>query len=138
MRNQAAGTPTRVDRPAIARPARPRPEVPGFEAGVVKDDYLAFCERVHKLSAVDLLQYKRQQMERRIRTWSQRRGTPDLGAYGERLAADPSELDAFLDRVTINVSEMWRHPEQFTAVESKILPELAAEGRVRIWSAGCS
>lgn len=119
-------------------PVRPAASAPSFQAGVAADEYLGLCARVHKLSGVDLLQYKRQQMERRIRTWTQRRGTPDLGAYAERLAADPSELEAFLDRVTINVSELWRHPEQFTAVERQILPELAAEGQVRIWSAGCS
>ncbi len=129
--------PARPAAPAQARPARPS-SAPAFQAGVAADEYLALCERVYKVSGVDLLQYKRQQMERRIRTWTQRRGTPDLGAYAERIATDPQELEAFLDRVTINVSELWRHPEQFTAVERTILPELAAEGPVRIWSAGCS
>ena len=112
-----------------------RPVVPKFAPA---DDYVTFCEAVRRICGVDLLQYKRGQMERRIRTWCARRGTADLAAYAGLLATDAEELDAFLDRVTINVSEMWRHPEQFTAVESKILPELAAEGRVRIWSAGCS
>lgn len=121
---------------APARPAR-RAE-PAFKADVAKDDYLVFCESLFKLCAVDLLQYKRQQMERRIRTWTARRGTPALDAYTVRLSREPEELDAFLDRVTINVSELWRHPEQFTAVQDKILPELAAAGPVRIWSAGCS
>ncbi len=129
----------RVDTKDTPPPARPRPaKAPAFEAGVAKDEYLALCERVHKVSGVDLLQYKRQQMERRIRTWAERRGTPDLTAYTDRLAGEPAELEAFLDRVTINVSEMWRHPEQFGHVEKTILPELAAAGPVRIWSAGCS
>ncbi len=129
-RSQTTPPPTEpINRPAGA---------PAFQAGVAHDDYLALCERVRKLSGVDLLQYKRQQMERRIRTWASRRGTPDLTAYTQRLAAEPAELESFLDRVTINVSEMWRHPEQFGHVERTILPELAAAGPVRIWSAGCS
>jgi chemotaxis protein methyltransferase CheR len=40
--------------------------------------------------------------------------------------------------VTINVSQLWRHPEQWKALGTTILPELAARGRVRAWSAGCS
>lgn len=129
----------RVDTKDAAPAARPRPaKAPAFVAGVGKDEYLMLCERVHKVSGVDLLQYKRQQMERRIRTWATRRGTPDLTAYTDRLASEPAELEAFLDRVTINVSEMWRHPEQFGHVERTILPELAAAGPVRMWSAGCS
>lgn len=102
------------------------------------DDFTALCEAVRALCGVDLLQYKRPQMERRIRSWTARRGTEDLGEYAGRLKTDPAELDAFLDRVTINVSQLWRHPSQWTALAGTILPELAERGRVRAWSAGCS
>jgi chemotaxis protein methyltransferase CheR len=109
-----------------------------FQATVKTDDFAALCEQVRRLCGVDLLQYKRGQMERRMRTWAQRRGTPDLAAYGARLQADRDELDAFLERVTINVSHLWRHEAQWTALERAILPELAQRGRIRCWSAGCS
>ena len=110
----------------------------GFQAGIKADDYVALCELVRRLCGVDLLQYKRGQMERRVRTFAQRRGTPELTAYGARLKADEDELDAFLDRVTINVSLLWRHEDQWTALGRSILPELAERGRIRCWSAGSS
>jgi chemotaxis protein methyltransferase CheR len=110
----------------------------GFTADVKRDDFTALCELVRRLCGVDLLQYKRGQMERRVRTFAQRRGTPELAAYGARLKADKEELDAFLDRVTINVSHLWRHEDQWTALSKKILPELAEKGRIRCWSAGSS
>jgi chemotaxis protein methyltransferase CheR len=110
----------------------------GFTATLKTDDFVAFCELVRRLCGVDLLQYKRGQMERRVRTFAERRGTPDLAAYGARLSADDEELDAFLDRVTINVSHLWRHEDQWTALGRTILPELAERGRVRCWSAGSS
>jgi chemotaxis protein methyltransferase CheR len=109
-----------------------------FTATVKADDFTALCELVRRLCGVDLAQYKRGQMERRVRTFAQRRGTPDLTAYGRRLKEDKEELDAFLDRVTINVSHLWRHEDQWTALARKILPELAKKGRVRCWSAGSS
>jgi chemotaxis protein methyltransferase CheR len=102
------------------------------------DDYVAFCEGVRQLCAVDLLQYKRGQMERRIRTFAERRGTSRLGEYLSLLRKGPEELDQFLDRVTINVSQLWRNPEQWTRLEREVLPELAAGGRIRAWSAGSS
>jgi chemotaxis protein methyltransferase CheR len=37
------------------------------------DDFTPFCEAVRAICGVDLLQYKRAQMERRIRTWTARR-----------------------------------------------------------------
>jgi chemotaxis protein methyltransferase CheR len=102
------------------------------------DDFAALCELVRRLCGVDLQQYKRGQMERRVRTWAERRGALDLAAYGARIASDAEELDAFLDRVTINVSHLWRHEEQWTTLAKTILPELARRGRIRAWSAGCS
>ncbi len=110
----------------------------GFTATVKADDFTALCELVRRLCGVDLVQYKRGQMERRVRTFAERRGTPDLAAYGARLKADKDELDAFLDRVTINVSHLWRHEDQWSALGRTILPELADRGRIRCWSAGSS
>jgi chemotaxis protein methyltransferase CheR len=103
-------------------------------------DYEPFCFAVRRLCGIDLLQYKRGQMERRIRSFITTRGAGDLMAYAALLRADKAELDRFLDRVTINVSQLWRNPEQWEVLEEKILPDLAttATGRVRAWSAGCS
>ena len=68
------------------------------------------------------------------------RATPDLGRVPRASCRrDKAKVDEFLDRVTINVSQLWRNPEQWTLLGKTILPELAAEGgRVRAWSAGCS
>ena len=115
---------------------------PATDAAVAtRDEYVDFCMGVRALTAIDLLQYKRTQMERRIRTFAERRGAPGLAAYLERLRADPDELDHFLDRVTINVSQLWRNPEQWSVLERDVLPELLAGARLRrlrAWSAGCS
>jgi chemotaxis protein methyltransferase CheR len=109
-----------------------------FQASLVADDFVALCEQVRQLCGVDLAQYKRNQMERRVRTWTERRGTPDLAEYAGRLRREPVELEAFLDRVTINVSHLWRHEDQFETLRTKLLPELAERRRLKIWSAGAS
>ena len=104
-----------------------------------KDDYTTLCEGVRKITGIDLLQYKRGQMERRIRTFATKQGIDDLSEYVKVLQRDKAKVDEFLDRVTINVSQLWRNPEQWTLLGKTVLPELAAEsGRVRAWSAGCS
>jgi chemotaxis protein methyltransferase CheR len=102
------------------------------------DDYLTFCEGIRKLTGIDLGQYKRAQMERRIRTFSAGRGVTDLTKYLMRLSGDRAELDAFLDRVTINVSQLWRNPQEWVALAKDVLPELGKSGRIRAWSAGSS
>ena len=102
------------------------------------DDYLVFCELFLRLTSIDLGQYKRGQMERRIRTFAERAGIKDLEKYAAIIKADPSELERFLDRVTINVSQLWRNPQQWAMLARDVLPVLAKDGKVKIWSAGSS
>jgi chemotaxis protein methyltransferase CheR len=102
------------------------------------DDYVTFCVGVRRLCGIDLSQYKRNQMERRIRSFAMRRGTPHLAEYLRLLTHDTAELEHFIDRVTINVSQLWRNPKQWEQLANMILPELAGTGRIRAWSAGSS
>jgi chemotaxis protein methyltransferase CheR len=102
------------------------------------DDYVEFCEFFQRLTGIDLSQYKRPQMERRLRSFYTNKGITQLSDSFEQLRNDPAHLDELLDRITINVSQLWRNPEQWTVIEQKLLPELAATGAIRAWSAGCS
>ena len=102
------------------------------------DDYLVFCELFLRLTSIDLGQYKRGQMERRIRTFAERAGIKDLEKYAAILKSDAGELERFLDRVTINVSQLWRNPQQWAMLARDVLPVLARDGKVKIWSAGSS
>jgi chemotaxis protein methyltransferase CheR len=102
------------------------------------DDYTAFCGSLRELCGIDLTQYKRPQMERRLRTFFERRGIHVLTDSLPELRRDPAQLDALLDRITINVSQLWRNPEQWELLEANIIPELAQRGELRAWSAGCS
>ncbi len=102
------------------------------------DDYLRFCEGLRQICGIDLTQYKRPQMERRLRSFFERRGCTRLTDSLSRLREDKTELEALLDRMTINVSQLWRNPEQWTVLERVIVPELGASRRLEAWSAGCS
>jgi chemotaxis protein methyltransferase CheR len=103
-----------------------------------RDEYVVFCEGVQQITGIDLQQYKRGQMERRVRTFAERRGAATLADYLSALRRDRGQVDDFLDRVTINVSQLWRNPDQWARLASTVLPELAQKGRIRAWSAGCS
>jgi chemotaxis protein methyltransferase CheR len=103
-----------------------------------RDDYVDFCEGIRRITGIDLAQYKRTQMERRIRSFADRKGIHSLPVYLTALAADRAALDEFLDRMTINVSQLWRNPEQWERLGTTVLPELARGGSIKAWSAGCS
>jgi len=107
-------------------------------SAISPDDYLAFCGSLRDICGIDLTQYKRGQMERRLRTFFERKGITRLTDGVPELRRDPAKLDELLDRITINVSQLWRNPEQWALLERKLLPELAGGGQLRAWSAGCS
>ena len=72
-----------------------------------RDDYLEFCEGVRLLTGIDLANStERPQMERRIRSFAESRGATSLPGYLRSLSDDRAELDSFLDRMTINVSQL--------------------------------
>jgi chemotaxis protein methyltransferase CheR len=107
-------------------------------SAVTRDDYTDFCDGIRILTQIDLAQYKRGQMERRIRSFAGRQGVEDLAEYLHALRSDKGRLDEFLDRMTINVSQLWRNPEQWEMLAARVVPELAESGHVRAWSAGSS
>lgn len=102
------------------------------------DEYSEFCLGLERLTGVDLSAYKRQQMERRIRTFVHRKSVPTLAEYLRLIERDGQELDGFLDRLTINVSELYRNPEQYETLRARVIPELHTALPMRVWSAGCS
>jgi chemotaxis protein methyltransferase CheR len=108
------------------------------QAGLDRDDYALFCAGVRRLCCVDLTQYRRNQMERRIRSLAEKRGMPQLSSYLATLCTDEDELDRSLDRMTINVSQLWRNPDQWALLGEEIVPQLVRDGQLRAWSAGCS
>jgi chemotaxis protein methyltransferase CheR len=108
------------------------------KTAAVRDEFMDFCEGVRVICDVDLAQYKRGQMERRVRSFADRKGIADLREYLMLLRRSPDEVDEFLDRVTINVSQLWRNPDQWALLADRVVPELAEEGRLRCWSAGAS
>ncbi|HEV7918658.1 MAG TPA: protein-glutamate O-methyltransferase CheR [Solirubrobacterales bacterium] len=106
-----------------------------------RGDFEAFCEGVKDLIGVDLARYKRNQMERRARGLASRHGDRTLMEYLELLRTDSHQLDRFMERMTITVSQLWRNTDIFNAIEKELLPELnerAGVRRLNIWSAGCS
>ncbi len=107
-------------------------------SAITADDYLRFCDGLREICGIDLTQYKRQQMERRLRTFLERQGFKRLTDALAGLRSDKSQLDALLDRMTINVSQLWRNPEQWQFLEREIIPQLGAGGSFRAWSAGSS
>lgn len=107
----------------------------------VTDDreYQFFCQKIHALTELDLGSYKRNQMDRRLRSLMERLGVSGYVEYAQLLERDAHRLQEFRQYITINVSEFFRNPEKFIELQTKILPDLLQPGQpLKVWSAGCS
>lgn len=104
-----------------------------------RKDYEVFKGLVRRKCGIDLSEYKEQQMHRRLLAMVDRAEASSFDDYFHKMDKDPIEWAQFLDRMTINVSELFRNPEKWEELKTQVLaPALKADKSLRIWSAGCS
>jgi chemotaxis methyl-accepting protein methylase len=60
----------------------------------------------------------------------------DLRAYPDVVASDRAVFERLLDRITVQETSFFRHPEQFAVLVGAVLPTVRTP--VRLWSAGCA
>ncbi len=102
-------------------------------------DWADFKKKLKAKTEIDLDLYKEAQMKRRIGNLVTRGGFDSFIAYFDHVAKDKDEFAAFIEYLTINVSEFFRTPDKFGKLETDVIPELLKRSpTLNIWSAGCS
>jgi chemotaxis protein methyltransferase CheR len=98
-----------------------------------------FIDKVHRKSGIDLRNYKRPQMERRINSFMRSNGAADYSAFVKSIEENHDLYRRFIEHLTINVSEFFRNKNHWDVLQATIVPELLKErSQLKIWSAGCS
>lgn len=103
-------------------------------------DYEEFKRFVYQQTSIDLNAYKERQMKRRIDTLIERNKYDGYDSYSKALVSDKTQLDQFVNYLTINVSEFYRNPALWKTLEDVIIPDLINRfgQNLKIWSAACS
>jgi two-component system, chemotaxis family, CheB/CheR fusion protein len=89
----------------------------------------------------DFAGYKKSTVLRRIGRRIQVTGSRDLSGYLEQLEGSASEAAALLKDLLISVTNFFRDPDAFDALEESVIPALFMETTdrpVRAWVAGCA
>jgi len=98
-----------------------------------------FKVNFHRLSGINLTDYKERQMKRRIDSLISRYGYKGYGDFYHDVCRDVNLYKRFVQYLTINVSEFFRNPEQWDILKGEILPYLLGNhGDIKIWSSACS
>jgi chemotaxis protein methyltransferase CheR len=95
--------------------------------------------QIHKLAGINLNDYKRPQMERRLQAYLERSVYTNWPQLFRTISSDSKAISHLRDYLTINVSSFFRDPEKYKSLQKNILPKLLAKrSSLRLWSAGCS
>jgi chemotaxis protein methyltransferase CheR len=86
----------------------------------------------------DFTGYSRASLKRRInRIFSLDKHT-SIAEFRYRILNNTNYASKLIEEITVNVTEMFRDPEFYTALRKQVLPVLATYPVIRIWHAGCS
>lgn len=86
----------------------------------------------------DFTDYSRASFKRRVARLIEQDRFLSFAEFRFRLVDDPSYLTRFVEKVTVNVTEMFRDPGFYKTLRDEVLPVLATWPMIRIWHAGCS
>lgn len=100
-----------------------------------KDLLINFLKNEKRL---DFSEYSEASVRRRIAKILTELRISDVGTYIQHLSDGNGALDEFIERFTVNVTEMFRDPFFYQTLINKVFPLWAQKDTIRIWSAGCS
>lgn len=90
----------------------------------------------------DFSQYKPSTIQRRVERRMAVHQIATMDAYVKYMQQTPAEVETLFRELLIGVTNFFRDPEVFQALEEKVVPKLFANkpagATVRVWSAGCS
>lgn len=100
-----------------------------------KDQILSFLRDTYDL---DLTEYSEASVRRRLTKMLSEFGLKDVSELENFLSRKPDGRKVFIEKFTVNVTEMFRDPHFYTTLEKKVFENLQDQDTIRIWSAGCS
>ncbi len=97
-----------------------------------------FLDAVHEHTGYDFRSYQRGTLERRIANLISHAGFASFFDFQRAALSNPQITQRLLTELSINVTEFFRHPEQFRHLRENVLPYLASFPLIKIWTAGCA
>lgn len=99
------------------------------------DALVADLQRLH---GDDFSQYAKASRQRRVLALMRSERVESVAALRQRLAGDSACGARFIQALSVPATAMFRDPEVFQAIRTKVVPQLATYPSVRVWVAGCA
>jgi chemotaxis protein methyltransferase CheR len=95
-------------------------------------------EQINRKYSVDLLNYAKASLERRLERFLTLYHFDGLHSLTEKIASDSDFFDHFIKEITVNTTEMFRDACCWHEIRQTVIPVLHELPSLRIWHAGCS
>lgn len=104
--------------------------------------FASIFEHLNELTSHDFTHYKRATIRRRLTRRMNVTETEDLAEYLDYLQKHPEETNHLLKDLLLTVTNFFRDPDAFAALEKDVIPKLFEEKEsgepVRAWTCGCA
>ncbi len=112
------------------------------ESQEAADHLTQICVLLRTRTGHDFSGYKDKTVARRVQRRMQVLQIDSVPEFIERLRKEPAEVDTLLQDLLIGVTNFFRDPQAFAALEEKVIPALfegkGPDDTVRVWVPGCS
>ncbi len=105
--------------------------------GITDAQLYELIDLVKKIHGFDFSQYSKASLKRRLSRIMMLKKL-DFFELKQMLINDTHFFQWFLEEVTVNVTEMFRDPTFYKALNTQVVPYLSSFPHIRAWSAGCS
>ncbi len=103
-----------------------------------KSDWRRFYGLMRAETGLDLDLYKPDQLRRRIIALAAAHMANSLDEFWDHIASDSARVQAFTDKLAINVSEFYRDPGKWQELIRAVQRLTERSPSLKCWSAGCS
>ncbi|HEY8928125.1 MAG TPA: protein-glutamate O-methyltransferase CheR [Mucilaginibacter sp.] len=105
--------------------------------GLSAEQVIELIDLVKKVHGFDFSDYSKASLKRRLTRVMM---IKKLEYYDLKhvLVNDAAFFQDFLEEITVNVTEMFRDPSFYKALNTQVIPYLSTYQHIKMWSAGCS
>ena len=105
---------------------------------VSQEQVMILMEDVERRYGYDFTHYTIASLSRRINQLCLLDNFASFAELRYRVLHEPEYMQRFVEKMTVNVTEMFRDPSFFFRLRDEILPQLGTSPFIRIWIAGCA
>lgn len=101
-------------------------------------DLNAMLDAIYQLYGYDFRHYAEASIKRRSLYFMNARKLTTVSQLSSLLLTDETLFEEFVHNISVTVTEMFRDPEFYACLRTKVIPRLATYPFIKVWIAGCA